>query len=220
MGNTNRDAKWLLAAANRVGTELARKCWTAQQREWVLSASATVDYAVPSDFRHFINGTGWNRTDADILVGPLTPQDWQLQKSGLVQSVTDDFYRVTLRRSDNTRVVTFDSSAASAGASSAVETRVFEYVSDAWVWASASAEYKVSFEADTDKTVFPDDLFELGVIWRYKKAFGLEYAEDRMEYERQLDISFSQDGGAQIVRFGTRAIDPNNPNIPETGFGS
>jgi hypothetical protein len=155
-----------------------------------------------------------------MLIGPLTPQAWQLEKSGLVQSVMDDFYRVTLRRTDNTRVVTFDASAASAGASSSVETRVFEYVSNAWVWASASAEYKTEFEADTDKTVFDDILFELGMTWRLKKMWGLDFTDDFALYERQLAISYASDGDAPEINFGERVLDPHNPNIPETGFGS
>src|SRR3954464_12301031 len=88
VGNTDQLARQSLALLNREGKELSRNHdWKVLVREYSFATVAsTSDYALPSDFDHFVNDSGWNRTDHEPLIGPLSGQTWQEIKSGLLGS--------------------------------------------------------------------------------------------------------------------------------------
>lgn len=56
--------------------------------------ASQASYALPGDFDFEIWGTHWNRTKVWNIVGPLSPQEWQLYKSGLYQATTDQAFRL------------------------------------------------------------------------------------------------------------------------------
>lgn len=51
-----------------------------------------------------------------------------------------------------------------------------------------------AFTDDANTIVFDEAIFTLGVIWRWKKAKGLEYAEDKDQYERRILDAIAADG--------------------------
>lgn len=76
--------------------------------------------------------------------------------------------------------------------------------------------------ADTDTALLDEDLIELGVIWRLQQRLGLAYAEEKDEYEREVDKAIARDGGT-----ATLSLTPVDRmqflgpwNVPETGFGT
>ncbi len=58
----------------------------------------------------------------------------------------------------------------------------------------------------------------LGVIWRYRKAKGLDYGEDMATYELEVAKSILNDGAR--VRIQTANVErdriPHAPQVPET----
>jgi hypothetical protein len=75
--------------------------------------------------------------------------------------------------------------------------------------------------ADTDVAILDENLIELGVIWRLLARLGLAYAEEKDEYEREVDKAVARDGANAILDLAPydhlTLIGPNN--VPETGFG-
>jgi hypothetical protein len=53
--------------------------------------------------------------------------------------------------------------------------------------------------ADSDVSVLDEDLLELGLTWRLLERLGFSYAEERDEYEREVDKAIARDGGTMTL---------------------
>ncbi len=79
------------------------------------------------------------------------------------------------------------------------DTIRYEYISNKWIRQGGST-LATNLSADTDTFVFPEHLLELGLVWRFKHAKGLDYAEDMRTYQVALaDYKKSDRGGAGII---------------------
>jgi hypothetical protein len=58
-----------------------------------------------------------------------------------------------------------------------------QYFSEYWILDEDDTTRKYRWEADSDQCIIPERLVTLGVIWRYKQARGLDYAEDFRSYQ-------------------------------------
>lgn len=178
-------------------------------------------YDLPDDFDRFINGTMWDRVDSRPM-GNVSPQVWQEYKSGLVSA---EIYKRWRIKSDSGQKALFidptpSSSQCSYTCRDGVQVKVgiaFEYLSKNYATSAAGARQS-TFSADTDTFVLDDELLELSIKWRWLNALRQSYAEERDEYERQLSIKKSQDGGAPKIRMDGSSQLPY-PNIPETNIG-
>lgn len=65
LGVSNLTSVQILNLAQREGRELSRRFeWQALVKEKTFTTTAsTASYALPSDFRHIIGGTWWDRTN-------------------------------------------------------------------------------------------------------------------------------------------------------------
>lgn len=72
------------------------------------------------------------------------------------------------------------------------------YVSDEWARRSDGAP-AADFISDDDEFVLNDRLLMLSLIWRYKEATGLEYAEDMQNFSTALEQEQGRDRGSQIL---------------------
>lgn len=218
-GATNSDAQQLLALANRTGKDLAARegsagGWQQLRGEHTFSTvDGTADYAFPSDLQYFINTTPWDRDQKWPLHGPISPQVWQLLKSGTIGSVGP---RTRFRFMGNR--IYLDPTP------TAVADLVFEYYSNQWCTDSTGVTGKELFSADGDLPVLPDDLFILGIKWRYLKAKNLDYDEEYNDYEEEIAQELGRSTMAPVVSldgsgsYGMRLID--NDNVPDSGYGS
>ncbi len=57
-------------------------------------ANGVEAYPLPGDFDRQLSETLWNRTQRWPLIGPLSPQDWELYKSGLITQIPRQRFRV------------------------------------------------------------------------------------------------------------------------------
>jgi hypothetical protein len=53
---------------------------------------------------------------------------------------------------------------------------------------------------DTDFAMFPETILRSGIIWRWKKSKGLDYAEDFRTWQMELEKKAGHEAGAKIVR--------------------
>ena len=143
---------------------------------------AKQDYAMPTDFDRMISDTNWDRTNHWRNLGTKTSQEWQWLQGGIISVGPRERYRIY-----NNRLRIFQ-------ALTSIYTFAFEYVSNYWVMSSgATAGDKGAFTADTDTTIFPDDLMLAGLKFYFLKAKKLDYSVELGEFMRALSYTKAQD---------------------------
>lgn len=219
--STDRTVQRMLALSNREGRDLMRSNpWTVLQRIHTFTTVASQsEYDLPADFDRLISGTEWNRSAYQRIGGPLTPQQWQVIKSGLIGTGSiGKRYRIYRSATSATRKFQVDPTPTSDDEG---ETLAFEYVSAYWC-ASSGGTAQAAWAADDDTSLLDDDLMRLGLIVRFKRSIGLDFASEADEYAQILMRAKSQDRPARtlsmVPRPDLRLISPLN--LPETGLGS
>ena len=75
----------------------------------------------------------------------------------------------------------------------AADTGAFVYKSNWWCEDSGGNGQK-AWAADTDVGRLDEDIMKLGIIWRWLKRKGFDYAEDFNTYEKRITDAKAQDG--------------------------
>jgi len=203
IGSTDATAKQLVALAKQEVAELGRAHpWQAITKETTFTSTATEAQAnaVPADFDRFLPGSMYNRTRKRIVAGPLTSREWQDLKGRSAVVVYDAF-----RQRGNSLIFLPTPTAG--------QTYAFEYISKYVVTTSDGLTEQQTFLDDTDEPLLDQELVTLGVIWRYLKAKGLDYAEPFRSYEIQKKQLMSRDGGQRGVNLAKHGS-PKTPRYP------
>lgn len=180
------------------------------------------DYTLPTDYFAFVDDTLWDRTRFWKMRGAMSPQEWQLYKSSALG-------KASIERRWRVRLPTGSTAGASTKFSidPVVQDNgsylVFEYYSKYWCQSSDGLTQRTIWAADSDTGLLDEYLIELGTRWRTMNfPLGIAYAEQRDEYEREVDKAVARDGGSTILDLSPsprlHIIGPYN--IPETGFGA
>jgi len=209
------------AALLRQATKAARRIykdhdWTILQREHTFqAASGTAEYALPSDFGRFIGDTAWDRDAFEEMRGPLTPQQWQIAKSGIVQTVSiDKQWRVKRAAASVANRFVIDPTPDD------TNDLVFEYVSNSWATAANGSTLRTDWVADDDIPIIDPDLIELDMTWRMLERLGQDATTARIEADREIDRAWARDGGAPVLSLTIPPFRAPPFNLPSTGWGS
>jgi hypothetical protein len=136
---------------------------------------AKQDYPLPSGYDRMISDTNWDRTNHWRNLGTKSSQDWQFLQGGIISIGPRERYRIY-----NGKFRIFQ-------ALTTVYNFSFEYVSNYWVCAAGSSTgTKSAYTADTDTSVFPDDLMLAGLRFYFLKAKKLDYGAELAEFNRAL----------------------------------
>ena len=223
--NQDPNSRLLLSLLNRGCRRMASKrgpfgeSWVELTREHVTETVAgQADYALPEGFAGLITDSVWDRSTYREAPGPLTPQQWQRLKGGLIDTVAlTPRYRVALNEDLGTVRLRLDPTP------SGEEQIAFEYLSLLWARESAGSPISLDEVAeDGHIPVFPSDLVELDLEWRVRKSQGLNYLPDIAEFEVERDRLFAQSGGLKDVYMAPHSEDTlglGAVSIPESGFG-
>lgn len=159
--------------------------WTVLQTEATWTTTATESQGalttLAPGFRHMIDETIFDRTLQRATPGPLSPALWQWRKAATASGPYSE-YRI---RGGTLYMVP---------APSAGHTAAFEYLSSYWC-ADASGTAKATYTADDDVARLDENLITLGLIWRFKHAKGLGYAEEFRTYQSAVYVAITNDGG-------------------------
>ncbi|WP_155714148.1 hypothetical protein [Burkholderia cepacia] len=167
-------------------------------------------YAIPADADHFIQHTGWDRSFRWQLVGPLSPQEWQVLKSGISPTGPRLRFRIMGGKIYVNPVP------------ASLDNLVLEYYSTGWCQSAAGAP-QTAWAADTDTPVLQDRLFILGMIARWLNRKGFDSSTAQQAYEDAVDAAIGRAGGSRVLPLNARAEPPvllGSANVPDTGFGS
>jgi len=199
VGSADATAIQMLALANLGGKQLAKRGkglggWAILQTEHTFTTTAsTAEYALPSDYDFMIDDTLWDRANFWKLKGPLSPQQWQQYKSGIVATGPRKRVRIKISASSNVKAFFIDPTPDTSS-----QTMVFEYVSLNWCQSSGGTA-AAAWAADTDTGILDEYLLGLDLKWRFLSAKGLSYAEEKREFEMELAQALGRDGGQAVL---------------------
>lgn len=189
----------LVNLANEAGRALRdRYAWQrlTKEKTFTTIAAETQTGAVPSDFHRIIDETVWNRTEDERVFGPLSPQEWQSQKSRGVVAIDNQF---RIRGNAWLMIPT----------PTAGQTIAYEYVSKLWVDTTATPDGVADadgYSADTHVAVFDEEMIALSVIWRWQQATGLDYGESFRKAEEYIVNAMARDGGRRTLTMSSERI--------------
>ena len=183
---TDQQIIQLVSLAEEEGQELAtRYPWEALQVEATFTTVAaqvqTTLAAITSGFDYIVNDTIWNRTLRRPVYGPKSQQDWQEAKANQINGPFNSFRIIA-------DAINFYPNPV------AGQTCAFEYMSRNWVNTSTGSTSD-TWTNDADTPKLDGQLMVLGIIWRWKAAKGLDYAEDYAKYERRVADAMGRDAG-------------------------
>lgn len=147
-------------------------------------------YDVPDEFKWFSNRTMWDRTNHWELIGPMSPQADQWQRSGIVTVGPRRRWRQIGVEPTNWRLWPPPTATGSYPA-----TLVFEFNSRYWA-ADEFGIRKAQFTADTDYPVIDAQAIILAIKWRLWAIKGFEYGAMQAESNDYTARLMARDGGS------------------------
>lgn len=207
VGNTDENIIQLLSLANEEGEELSERYnWSSMIQEATHTTLAAQSQGamstIASGFKFILPDTMWNRT-SNRKVWPVSDAEWQAYQSQALAG-PNSFFRI---RIGNLYIIPTPT---------AGQTLAFEYFSKNWCESSGGTDQS-AWAADTDTGILDEQLMRSGIIWRWKKAQGLDYAEDFRQYEGRVANAITRDGAKKHINFGgpSKAIFISNANVKE-----
>ena len=192
-GSSDPQILQLMALGNEEGQDLsARYPWQAIRQESTFTTVATesqgaITTLAGTGFRYILNDIMWNRSLLRPVFGPLNPQGWQALKA---RNVTGPFTQFIMR-GNTVRFIPVPA---------AGQTIAFEWISK--YWATGAGGDASTWVADADTSYLDEEIMAQGMIWRWKEAKGLAYAEDFAKYERLVNDQMGRDGGKARLNLG------------------
>jgi hypothetical protein len=179
--NPEPSVQKLLRAGNKVGYSLMKKvAWQALRAEQTFTSLATEQQTgiLPSSFDRFVPETFWNRTDYQLITGPVSPVEWQSLKASNYQGNPKYIYRGG---------GVYITPTMSAG-----KTLAFEYVSQNWCQSSGGTGQS-AWAADTDTGVLDEELLTRGLVYVYLTSEGLPNAIAGAEFDEYFGTVLDND---------------------------
>jgi hypothetical protein len=164
----------------------------------VVIARDTFD--IPADFKWFLNRTMWDRTNHWELIGPISPQVDEWQRSGIVTVGPRKRWRQVGLPNTCWRI--WPPPTATTDYPS---TLVFEYESAFWVLGVDGITRQATFQADGDTPIVDSQAIVLTIKWRLWQIKGFEYGAMQAEANDYISRLAARDGGSADLTLGRRA---------------
>lgn len=93
------------------------------------------------------------------------------------------------------------------------------YTSRNWTTKADGTTPSDAWSADTDVSLLPGHILQLGVVWRFRRHKGLQYLDRKVEYEAELARAIADDRPVGKVSFDGNRDMPRNPfEVPVPDF--
>lgn len=171
---------------------VSRHDWNVLTRSGTFAVTALAGgvaaFTWPTDFKRMRADSRLAiRGNRQRMTGPVSSRDWNDMLDGMA-GVTGAFWRPYGLGIQVSGVFVGD-------------VVRFDYVATDLL-VNGAGEGRATVSADTDRPILPERLTRLGVIWRWRQAKGLDYAEDLASYERELERVTSADDGLEPISTG------------------
>lgn len=182
------DDKQPLALLNREAQSLLRFGWSALKKSAEIAlVSGTSLYDLPSDFDRLVNDGVWIKNNVRQVELPTDDYKWNAISANGVNAGPN--YSARLR---NGQLEVY-------GANTGDTIRI-EYYSNTPFTDRLGDTYKCRANVDTDEPLLDDELLTMGVIWRFKKAKGLDdWQADLADYQARLRKALAGNESAQTI---------------------
>jgi len=140
----------------------------------------------PYGIRSIVPGTFYDRTLKRPLYGPLTEIEWQQIKA---LPNPGPFYKFRIRGG---QLLINPVPAAP------FSTIAFEYMSS-WAIVSSASALKAAITADDDFFVFPENIIQRGLSFRWKQIKGLPYQADETRFYELLTNHIAKDKAKPMI---------------------
>lgn len=141
---------------------------------------------IAPDFHSLVNGTLFTKDDYRETIGAITEEKWADLKHYHTPEI-DIVFKI-----QNNKIKFLKNPGCM--------KLHFTYKSNAVCYDAKTEQPKPKATANTDIPVFDAYLVKLGIIWRWLKRSGLDYAEEYNEYQRELNKSFAETKAAGDIR--------------------
>lgn len=196
MGSPDPTTTQLRALSQRAGDEIARAHdWSALRisRQFTATGAIPEPNEPPTDWERFAdNSVIWNNSRLWQLNGPVDPQTWQRNRIVNTNPVPQ------IWRMQSGKLAIYPDIAS--------EIISYEYISANWITLAGGGTGK-RWAADGDIAIIPERILELSLLWRWKRAKGLDYGEELENYSRALESEVG----------GDRASSPVSLSLPIRG---
>ena len=216
IGSSNKTVRALYQAFLEEGADLLTEDppWAEMITEYTFDTVAGQEnYPFPPQFDRILNNTVWDRNQFWQVRGGLTPQQWQMIRSGLYQ---------TARLSSNFRIKRAPDGIGKEffldPVPESVRTLVYEAVFKGWITDGGNT-YETP-QDDTNEVIFDDELMTLGVVWRYKQERSLPYQTNLVKYAERRNKLIAQNKSPTILTLNEQRWYLPIGNVPDTGYGS
>jgi len=205
--------RYLLDAA---GQELIRMAdWQELVSLYELTTSAldTGEYALPSDFDHMINQTGWDFTNQNPLSGPASPQMWQYLKAR--DYISGSMFVIFRLKKQKFNILPDNP------VPGGIDIK-FEYIRNTWCSNSAGNQFFTKVQQTSDLVLYPPILIKKLLKVKFLEAKGFDSEKARDDFALMFDATTGQDKGAPVLNAGVLRGYPyldGYRNVPYTGYG-
>ena len=86
----------------------------------------------------------------------------------------------------------------------------FWYFTKNWIQSGSTSAYIQSWSGDSDTSLIDEDIIMKGTIWRWKRAKGLDYAEEFRAYELSVDRNAGQQNNERVVSTSDYTVNSDN----------
>lgn len=177
----NAEYDKLLRYINKAGIRLMKKVpWEGLRAERLIaSVNGETQYGIlPSDFDRIIPETFWDRTNAYLIPGPVSPTEWNSLKAASTSGG-----RKMILRGGNMLIFPLFSGG---------QVLAFEYITKNWALDSSGTP-KASFTADTDTSRIDEELLTLAAKYAYLDSEGLPAGNAFQEFSNYFDMALEND---------------------------
>lgn len=192
----------LAEQVRKAAFSLHRRCnWEELTREYTFTAAGNADFPLPPDYGWMVNDTAWEASRYWKMRGAMSPQDWRKYKNSIYGRATIwRRYRIRLPSAAAIGTASTFSVDPPIAAQDSTSHFVFEYVSKNWAIARDGVTPVADWTSDLDTPILDEYLIELGARWRMLRRIGLQYDEDKDEYEREVDKAVARNGGTSTLQ--------------------
>jgi hypothetical protein len=188
---SSTDPTWMqgVEILQDLGEELAQKDWEVLRTSKSITISAVNFHAepLPADWSNIReDGRIFRNITFQPLIGPLLSSEWEqitIYGAGFIPGAWRLF---------NNAINIYGVAVG--------EVVQLEYTSRYWITDGSGMNPKATWTADTDLPKFSDQLLRLGLQWKWKRAKGFDYGEEKDAFEKMVESNIGDDRGLRTIQ--------------------
>lgn len=217
IGNQDQNVRQMVSLLKSGGNMIANVTnadggtWSILERIYEFQTTeGEAEYLLPSDFSKLVTETVWQKDKYWKMRGSATPRQWEMVRNRQAKTPYNIFRILRTQIPNNPAQISLAGGKAPQAirrfalepAPGADITLVYEYVSQDWWIDGEGTQFKREPTNDSDESLFGNHLHILDVIWRFKSANGLKFADELAQFEMERDRMLVQDAATEYIPAG------------------